>query len=74
LVLFSPNPNAPAYNEAQRKQITRDHLAWAQAQFESKNAVLASRDGAGPRDHVWSRHLPARAIRYTRRRDQAASP
>jgi len=40
-VLFSPNPNAPAYDEAQRTQITRDHLAWAQAQFESGNAVLA---------------------------------
>ncbi len=40
-MLFSPNPNAPAYEEAQRNQITRDHLAWAQAQFEAGNAVLA---------------------------------
>jgi hypothetical protein len=40
-VLFSPNPDGPLYDEAQRKQITRDHLAWAQAQFESGNAVLA---------------------------------
>jgi len=29
------------YDEAQRKQITRDHLAWAQTQFEVGNAVLA---------------------------------
>ncbi len=41
LVLFCPNPNAPAYDEAQRKQITLDHLAWARGQFESGNAVLA---------------------------------
>ena len=40
-MLFSPNPKAPAYDEAQRKQITRDHLAWAHAQFETGKAVLA---------------------------------
>lgn len=40
-MLYSPNPTAPVYDEAQRKQITLDHLAWARAQFESWNAVLA---------------------------------
>jgi hypothetical protein len=31
---------AHAHDEAQRKQILLDHLAWARAQFECGNAVL----------------------------------
>jgi len=41
LVLFSPNPDAPAYDEAQRKGIVSDHLAWAEAQLAAGRAVLA---------------------------------
>ncbi len=40
-MLYCPNPNAPACDEAQRKQITLDHLAWARAQFDCGKAVLA---------------------------------
>ncbi len=40
-MLYCPNPSAPVYDEAQRRQITLDHLAWAAAQLESGNAVLA---------------------------------
>lgn len=47
-MLFCPNPTAPAYDEAQGKRITLDHLAWAQAEFESGNAVLAGAIGGHP--------------------------
>ena len=40
-MLYSPNPDAPAYDEVQRKQILLDHVAWARAQFECGNAILA---------------------------------
>ena len=40
-MLYSPNPDVPAYTEAERRQIVADHLAWALAQHEKGNAILA---------------------------------
>jgi hypothetical protein len=45
LVLYSSNPDAPHYADDERRRIVLEHLAWARAQLEAGNAVLAGAIG-----------------------------